>query len=137
VAVATIDEYLAAVPEPQRVVLERLREQIRAEVPDATEVISYGMPTFKLGGRWLVALGATKTGCSFYAGAAPLDALADELGDYRLLRGTINFPADRPLPAVLVARLIRLRIAEHRGELPDAALGRDAGRRAERERPSG
>jgi uncharacterized protein YdhG (YjbR/CyaY superfamily) len=110
---ATIDEYLAGVPEDKRVALERLRAQIRAAVPEATESISYGRPTFKLNGRWFMAYGVAKDHCSFYAGAAPLEALAGELSGYRLWKGTINFTPDRPLPAELVARLIGVRIAEH------------------------
>jgi uncharacterized protein YdhG (YjbR/CyaY superfamily) len=117
--VATVDEYLAGVPDDKRVALERLRAQIKAAVPDATESISYGLPTFKLDGHWFVAFGVTKNHCSFYAGAAPLEALAGELAGYRLRRGTINFPADRPLPAELVARLIDVRIAEHRARQID------------------
>ena len=113
-AAATIDEYLARVPDDKRAALERLREQIHAAVPDATETISYGLPTFKLDGRWLVAFGVARKHCSFYAGGAPLEAMAGELTDYRLWKGTINFPADRPLPADLVRKLIEVRIAEHR-----------------------
>ena len=111
---ATVDEYLAGVPDDKRVALERLRAQIKAAVPDATESISYGLPTFKLDGHWFVAFGVAKNHCSFYAGAAPLHALAGELAGYRLRKGTIHFPADRPLPAELVAKLIEVRIAEHR-----------------------
>ena len=113
-AVATIDEYLAGVPEDKRAALERLRQQIRALVPDATEVMSYGLPTFKLDGRWFVAFGATKKQCSFYAGGAPLEALAGALAGYRLWKGTINFPPDQPLPAELVKKLVEVRLAEHR-----------------------
>jgi len=111
---ATIEEYLAGAPDDKRVALERLRAQIKAAVPDATESISYGVPTFKLDGHWFVAFGAAKNHCSFYAGAAPLEALVGELAGYRLRKGTINFPADRPLPADLVTKLIEVRIAEHR-----------------------
>jgi uncharacterized protein YdhG (YjbR/CyaY superfamily) len=113
-AVATIDDYLAGMPDDKRAALEQLREQIRALVPDATEVMSYGLPTFKLDGRWFVAFGATKKHCSFYAGGAPLESLAVELAGYRLWKGTINFPADQPLPAELVTKLIEVRLAEHR-----------------------
>lgn len=116
---ATVDEYLAGVPDDKRVALERLRAQIRAAVPDATESISYGRPTFKLNGHWFMAFGVAKNHCSFYAGAAPLEALAAELAGYRLWKGTINFPADRPVPAELVARLIEVRIAEHRARRID------------------
>ncbi|MEA2545650.1 MAG: hypothetical protein QOI09_923 [Chloroflexota bacterium] len=113
-AAATIDEYLAGVPDDKRATLEQLRQQIRTAVPDATETISYGLPTFKLDGRWFVAFGISKKHCSFYAGAAPLEALADELTNYRLRKGTISFPADRPLPAELVTKLLAVRIAEYR-----------------------
>ena len=109
---ATIDEYLAGVPGPQRAALERLRRQIRSAVPDAIETISYGRPTFKLDGRWFVAFGVAAGRCSFYAGAAPLAALASELTDYRLWKGTINFAPDRPLPPELVAKLLDVRLAE-------------------------
>ena len=113
-AAMTIDDYLAGVPDDKRVALERLRRQIRAALPDAIETISYGRPTFKLNGRWFVAFGVAKNHCSFYAGAAPLEALAGELGGYRLWRGTINFAADRPLPDELVTKLLQVRLAEHR-----------------------
>jgi len=124
-AAATVDEYLARVPDDQRAALERLRAQIHAAVPDATETISYGLPTFKLDGRWLVAFGVARKHCSFYPGRAPLEALAGELTGYRLWKGTINFPADRPLPAELVKKLIEVRVAEHRArQIDDAGLTR-------------
>lgn len=102
----TIDEYLAGVPDLKRAALERLRVQIRESAPDATEAISYGRPAFKLDGRWLVGFSATKNECSFYAGAGPIGAHSDELAGYRLWKGTINFPPDRPLPPDLVAKLV-------------------------------
>ena len=110
-APATIDEYLADVPVDKRASLERLRRQIQAAAPDAVEVISYGLPTFKFGGRWLVAFGAWKRHCSFYVGGS-LHGHVDELGGYRLQKGTINFPADRPLPEELVTRLVRERVMQ-------------------------
>jgi uncharacterized protein YdhG (YjbR/CyaY superfamily) len=113
-AAATIDEYLAAVPADKRAALERLREQIRLAVPDATEAISYGMPAFMLGGRWFVGFGVTRAHCSFYAGRAPVEAFAAELEGYRLWKGTINFEADRPLPGSLVTKLLASRLAEYR-----------------------
>lgn len=109
----TIAEYLAGVPDDKRAALERLREQIRACIPEATETISYGLPTFKVNGRWFVAFGATKQHCSFYVGRS-MASLADELAGYHLWKGTINFPADRPLPAELVTKLVMGRL-EHEG----------------------
>ena len=113
-AAATIDEYLAGVPDDQRAALERLREQIHAAAPEATEAISYGVPGFKLGGRYLVGFGATKEQCSFCTGRAPIEAYAEELTGYRLGKGTINYPPDLPLPGELVARLVNVRVAERR-----------------------
>ncbi len=113
-AAATIDEYLAGVPDDKRAALQRLREQIHTAAPDATEAISYGLPTFKVDGRWLVAFGVAKKHCSLYAGGAAIEANADELAGYRLWKGTINFPPDQPLPAELVTKLVQVRVAEDR-----------------------
>ena len=114
---ATIDEYLAGMPDDKRAALERLREQIQAAAPAATEAISYGMPTFKLDGRWFVAFGAAKRHCSFYVGGRAIEAHADELTGYRLWKGTINFQPDQPLPAELVTSLVQARFAEDRARL--------------------
>jgi uncharacterized protein YdhG (YjbR/CyaY superfamily) len=111
---ATIDEYLAGVPADKRAALERLRQQIHAAAPDATEAISYGMPAFKLDGRYFAGFSAAKGHCSFYAGRAPVEAHARELAGYRLWKGTINFQPDHPLPAELVTKLVQLRLAEYR-----------------------
>ena len=110
----TIDEYLVGVPDPQRDALERLRRQVRAVAPDATETIAYGIPGFRLDGRYFVGFGVARIGCSFYVGRAPILALADELSAYRLGRGTVGFDVDRPIPAALVERLVRARLEERR-----------------------
>jgi uncharacterized protein YdhG (YjbR/CyaY superfamily) len=115
-AAATIDEYLAGVPDAKRVPLERLREQIHAAVPEASEAIAYGLPAFKLDGRYFLGFGAAKEYCSFYIGRAPMEAYAAELAGYRLWKGTINFRPDRPLPTELVAKLVQVRLAEHRAD---------------------
>jgi len=102
----THDSYLAALPEDKRAALERLRRAIRAAVPQAEECISYGVPAFRLKGRFLVAYGAGKNHCAFYPGAI-VESLRDELANYERSKGTIRFPAERPLPAALVKRLVR------------------------------
>src|SRR5438034_3160647 len=117
----TIDEYLAGVPDDQRVALQRLREQIHALAPGATEAISYGSPAFRLEGRYFVGFAATKGHCSFYTGRAPMEAYTRELTGYRLWKGTINFPADKPLPVELVTKLVETRIAQFRGAEGDGA----------------
>jgi uncharacterized protein YdhG (YjbR/CyaY superfamily) len=105
------DDYLAAVPEPARTTLEKLCKTIRAAVPDATEAISYRMPTFKYRGKPLVALAAAKDHCSLHLmGYVPAELEAD-LEKYDTGKGTIRFPSDEPLPAVLVRKVVEVRIA--------------------------
>lgn len=113
-AVATIDGYLAALPDDKRAALQLLREQIHRAAPDAVEAISYAMPAFRLDGRYFVGFGAARNHCSFYVGRAPLQVLADEMAPHRLWKGTINFQPDRPLPPELVSKLVLLRLAEYR-----------------------
>jgi uncharacterized protein YdhG (YjbR/CyaY superfamily) len=111
---ASIDEYLATVPDDKRPELERLRRMIRALAPEAVETISYAMPAFKIKGRYFIGFAATKAHCSLYVGHAPLDVLADELAPYKLWKGTINYKADAPLPADLVTRIVEARLVEFR-----------------------
>jgi len=108
-----VDEYLAAVPEEARAALETLRQTIRAAAPQATEAISYQMPTFKYQGRPLVYFAAFKNHCSFFpASGAIVEAYQDELKAYDTHKGTIRFPANKPLPAALVRKIVKARIAE-------------------------
>lgn len=108
----TIDEYLAGLSEGKRAALEKLRKDIRAVVPKAEECISYSIPAFRLDGRILVFFGAASKHCSFYPGAHPIEALKEELEAYETSKGTIRFPEDAPLPARLVRKLVKARIAE-------------------------
>ena len=113
----TIDEYLAGVRPEQRAALEKLRRAIRAAVPEAEEGISYGLAAFRLNGRPLVAFGATAGHCAFYPmSGTTIAAHEDELKKYDTSKGTIRFPADKPLPAGLVRKLVKARIAENEGE---------------------
>ena len=96
-----VDEYLAGVPEPARSTLSKVRAVIRSVVPaEATEVISYGIPTFKYKGM-LVSFAAFSYHCSLFPGALP-EAFKSELKQYPTSKGTIQFPVDKPLPAALV-----------------------------------
>src|SRR5712691_6422050 len=124
----TIDEYLAPLSDEKRAALEKLRRAIQSAAPKAEECISYGIPAFRLGGRLLVAFGAAANHCAFYPGAFPLKAHEDELDAYDTSKGTIRFPADSPLPATLVRKLVKSRIAGR------AAHQRVAAHRAPRRR---
>jgi uncharacterized protein YdhG (YjbR/CyaY superfamily) len=109
----TIDEYLAPLDREKRAALERLRKAIQAAAPKAEECISYQIPAFRLSGRMLVAFGAAAKHCAFYPGAFPVAAHKDELKPYDTSKGTIRFPPDRPLPATLVRKLVKARIAQY------------------------
>jgi uncharacterized protein YdhG (YjbR/CyaY superfamily) len=110
-----VNDYLARLPEDSRAALEHLRQTIKSLVPEAVEVISYQIPTFKYKGRMLVSYAAFKEHCSFFPGAAPIEAHRNELRSYQISKGTIRFPIDKPLPAALVKKLVKLRIAENEG----------------------
>ena len=122
----TIDEYLEPLSSEKRAALEKLRKAIQAAAPGAQECISYGIPALRVDGRLLVAFGAAANHCAFYPGAHPVKAHEDELKSYDTSKGTIRFRADRPLPATLVRRLVRTRIAERGARQP--ARARSAGR---------
>lgn len=113
----TIDEYLAAVSEDQRAALEKLRKTIRAAAPKAQECISYGLAAFRLDGKPLVAFGAGANHCAFYPmSGSTIEAHRKELKGYETSKGTIRFHADKPLPAALVRKLVKARIADSAGE---------------------
>lgn len=108
---ATIDDYLARVSSGQRAALNRLRKAIRAAAPRAEECISYQLPAFRLDGRMLVWFGAGTNHCAFYPGAV-VQAFKSELLDYKTSKGTIRFQPDHPIPAALVRKLVKARIAQ-------------------------
>jgi len=112
-----IDAYLARVPEPARTTLNKMRATIRSVVPsEATEGISYGIPTFKYKGG-LVAFAAFKDHCSFFPmGSGVLDAFQKELTEFRASKGTLRFAVDKPLPAALVKRIVKARVAQNQGK---------------------
>ena len=111
----TIDEYLAGLSDDKRAALEKLRKAIRAAAPDAEECISYSLPAFCLNGP-LVAFGASTHHCSFFPmSPAVLAAHSKELKGYNTSKGPIRFQPGKPLPAALVRKLVKARIAEKRG----------------------
>ena len=112
----TIDEYLAPLSDDKRAALEDLRKIIRAAAPGAQEGISYQIPTFRLDGKALVGFGATASHCAFYLmSSSTVEAHEEELAGYDTSKGTIRFQADHPLPAALVRKLVKARIAENGG----------------------
>lgn len=109
-----IARYLEMAPAPARKMLEEIRAIVCAAAPaEATEVFSYGMPGFRYKGS-LLWYGAYKNHCGFYPGSPPmLESLAEELKDFKTSKGAIQFPLGRPVPAALVKKIVKLRVAEN------------------------
>jgi len=114
----SVDKYLATLPKDKRDALAKLRAAIKAAAPGATEGISYQVPVFKLDGKPLVGFGAATAHCTFFL-MSTSDAMRARLAalkGYKLGGGSIQFPADKPLPATLVRTLVKARIAENKKE---------------------
>ena len=109
-----LDEYLARVPEPARTTLNKVRAVIRSAVPpEATEAISYGMPAFKYKGP-LVAFAAFSNHCSLFPmSLSVIETFKNELKPFQTSKGTLQFPLDKPLPAALVKKIVKARIAQN------------------------
>ncbi len=109
---ANIDDYIASFPQEVQVILEKLRQTIRQAAPDATEKISYQMPTFYLNGN-LVHFAAYKNHIGFYPAPSGIVAFQDELTKYRTSKGAIQFPINEPLPLALVKKIVQFRVKEN------------------------
>jgi uncharacterized protein YdhG (YjbR/CyaY superfamily) len=115
----TVDEYLASVPEPARSSLNQVRATIRAAAPpEATETISYRIPTVRYKGG-LVAYAAFQKHCSLFPmSLAVMAAFQDQLKGFHTFKGTIHFPVDKPLPAALLKKIVKARVAEKERKKP-------------------
>ena len=110
----SVADYLATVSEDKRVALEKLRSTIRAAAPAAEECISYGLATFRLKGRPLVAFAAWADHCALYPmSSTVVREFREELKGFETSKGTIRFTPDNPLPTALVKKLVKARIAEN------------------------
>ena len=109
---ATIDEYISTFPEEIQAVLEKVRQTIHKAAPEATEIMSYGMPTFKLNGKHLVFFAGWKHHISLYPLPAGDEAFQQELSHYKRAKGTIQFPFDKPIPYDFVEHVVTLLMRE-------------------------
>ncbi len=111
-APTTPDAYLAALTPDKRATLAKLRTASATAVPDAEECISYGIPAYRHAGRVICFYHAAARHGSFFPGAHPIAASADALADYATSKGTVRFPVGKSLPAALVKKLVKARLAE-------------------------
>ncbi len=111
-SIKDVDTYIETFPVATRALLIQLRNAIRASAPEADEVISYGMPGYKWNGM-LVYFAGYKTHIGFYPGASGIANFKKYLSAYKLAKGTIQFPLDKPLPVQLLKKIIKFRLTEN------------------------
>ena len=102
----TIDQYISTFPTPIQGILENVRQAIRKAAPEATETISYGIPTFDLHGKRLVYFAGWKHHISVYPLPAGDDAFQQKLAPYKRVKSTIQLPVDQPIPHDIVTELV-------------------------------
>lgn len=108
----TIDDYIAGFPGEVQAVLQQVRTTVHEAAPEATEKISYQMPTFALHGN-LIHFAAWKYHIGFYPGASGIAQFSRELTAYEGAKGSVQFPLDRPLPLNLITRIVKFRAREN------------------------
>ena len=107
---SAVDEYLKKVDSPQKEELERIRRIVQEIIPDAKEVMSYGIPGFKYQKKYLLGYAAFKKHMSLFPTAQPLELLKDKLGDFELSKGTIKFDKHNPISEDIIKQLIKVRL---------------------------
>ena len=107
IVMSTIDEYLSHVTPSQKHILEHIRAHIHQQFPEAKETISYGMPVFKLDGRYLIGIAAFKAHLSLFPGSEPIAELTKALANYPCSKGTIQFTEDNPISDDLLETILQ------------------------------
>lgn len=108
-----VDAYLASLPQDQKVALQRVRDEVTRIVPDAVETISYGMPAFRLRGRFLVSYAGWKHHCSIYPLTDTfMETRADAIAGFDRTKGSLHFTPTASLPDDLLEDLVRARVAD-------------------------
>ena len=123
---ASIDEYIGEYPPATQTALRKMRALIKAAAPDATETISYAIPTFDLNGAHLVHFAAYERHVGFYPTGSGVAAFKDELTAYKSAKGSVQFPLGQPLPADLIRRIVEFRVGESARRASERAAARAA-----------
>lgn len=108
---ATVDEYIKTFPASVRSILEKVRQTIKQAAPQAEEVISYGIPTFKLNGN-LVHFGGAKNHVGFYPGPGAIEEFKADISNYQSSKGTVQFQLDEPIPYDLIKKITEYRVKQ-------------------------
>jgi uncharacterized protein YdhG (YjbR/CyaY superfamily) len=108
----TIDEYIAGFPPDVQEILQKIRKTVHEAAPDATEKISYQMPTFYLQGN-LVHFAGFKEHIGFYPVPTGIEKFKKELSVYKQGKGSVQFPLDQPIPYGLITKIVKFRVKEN------------------------
>jgi len=109
----SIDEYIAAFPPETQKVLEEVRALVREIAPEATETISYAIPTFDLSGKHLVHFAGYERHVGLYPAPSGMAQFESDLAPYKQGKGSVQFPLDKPLPVDLIRRIVEFRVEEN------------------------
>ena len=107
-----VDEYVATFPRNVQVILQEMRQAVKEAAPEAEEVISYQMPAFKQNGI-VVYFAAFKDHIGFFPTASGIEAFKEKLTDFKISKGTVQFPLSKPIPTELVKEMVRFRVKEN------------------------
>ncbi len=110
-AAKTIDEHIHTFAPETQAILEKVRQTIKSVAPQATEAISYGIPTFRLNGN-LVHFAGYAHHVGFYPGSEAIEVFREEIKGYKTSRGTIQFPLDKPIPYDLIKKITEFRVKQ-------------------------
>lgn len=108
----TIDEYIDNFPPATQIILNKIRETIKKIAPQATEAISYQMPTFKLNGKNLVHFAGYKNHIGFYPTPSGIEKFIQEISTFKTGKGTVQFPLSEPIPYSLIEKIVKYRLEE-------------------------
>ena len=108
----SIDEYISEFPAETQQVLKEMRALIRAAAPDATETISYAIPTFDMNGQHLVHFAGFERHIGFYPTGRGVEAFKEELKPYKSGKGSVRLPLGQPIPTDLIRRIVQYRVKE-------------------------
>jgi uncharacterized protein YdhG (YjbR/CyaY superfamily) len=108
-----VDEYIAGFPKETQKVLKQIRKVVKQAAPTAQEIISYGMPAYKINGCILLYFAAFKKHIGFYALPSGNEAFKKEISNYKTGRGSIQFPLEKPMPIDLIIKIVRFRAKEN------------------------
>ena len=108
-----VSKYIHQFPEGVQEILNKIRNIILDEVPNAEERISYAMPAFFLNKKPLVYFAAFKNHIGFYATPSGHSEFQDELSKYKQGKGSVQFPLDKPIPYKLIERIVKFRVIEN------------------------